>query len=42
MRGIIVNYYPRRAINDVYFNEQLIFFDCHDDDDLGNHQHQLY
>ncbi|KAG6358198.1 hypothetical protein INS49_014082 [Diaporthe citri] len=43
MRGIVVNYYPRRAINDVYVNEQLIFFNCYDDDDdLWNHQHQLY
>lgn len=42
MRGIVVNYYPRPTINDVYLNEQLIFYDCHDDDDLGIHQHQLY
>ncbi|KAI7775611.1 hypothetical protein LA080_006526 [Diaporthe eres] len=42
MRGIVVNYYPRRAIHDVYLNEQLIFLDCHDNNDLGDHQHQLY
>lgn len=41
MRGVFI-YHARRAIDDVHFNDQLIFFDRHDDDDLGDHQHQLY
>lgn len=43
MRWIVVDH-ARRAIDNIHFNvnKQLIFFNWHDDDDFGHHQHELY
>ena len=42
MRGIFVDDDARRAIDDILVNEQLIHIDSHNDDNLGDHQHQLF
>lgn len=41
MRGILTDFHPRRAINDILVDNQLVFIDRHDDDILRDHQHQL-
>lgn len=41
MRGIFTDKHPRRAINNIHVDKQLVFIVCHDDDIPRDHQHQL-